>query len=157
MTKRLFFPAASADAVVDCLVSVQPKTEIVKGRLEDIWDTGWDGDVLIALILALCVLHLIGWLWITIEAFRTSVLSGFLVLLSPLVPIYIFFYAIFRLDTPAKWFVILLYAGSLFGILTLLGLIALGIEFSAGFSFVLVTVATLLGFEWLCRKLLRLA
>ena len=36
--KRLFFPVESADAVADCLVTVQPKTDTIKGRFEDIWD-----------------------------------------------------------------------------------------------------------------------
>ncbi len=38
-SKRLFFPIENADAVADCLVAVQPKSETVKGRFEDLWDS----------------------------------------------------------------------------------------------------------------------
>ena len=43
-SKRLFFPLGSADAVARALVPVQPKTETIRGRLEDLWDAGWDTD-----------------------------------------------------------------------------------------------------------------
>lgn len=74
--KRLFFPVESADAVADCLVAVQPKTETVKGRFEDLWDSPveWPGDmpeyifwiaaivpVAVSLLAALVVLLLGSW------------------------------------------------------------------------------------------------
>ena len=37
-SRRLFFPVESADAVADCLVAMQPKTETIKGSFEDLWD-----------------------------------------------------------------------------------------------------------------------
>jgi hypothetical protein len=37
-SKRLFIPVESADAIADCLQAVQPKSETVRGRFEDLWD-----------------------------------------------------------------------------------------------------------------------
>jgi hypothetical protein len=38
--KRLFFHLQSADSILDCLTPVPPKTDTVKGRFEDVWDSG---------------------------------------------------------------------------------------------------------------------
>jgi hypothetical protein len=130
---RLFFKLESADAIADCLTVVPPREVSVKGKLFDLWDDGWKtGTTASAFHLAWATPLVVG-------AF------GALVLLF------------FRQVSFA-----MLFMG--FG-----GLLALGVvgvdriwaptwpDLPLNFSFILVAIASLLGIEWLLRKLLKLA
>ncbi len=102
---------------------------------------------------------MVGGIWITIEAFRKNVIEGVLTLF---VPFYIFYFVIAKLEHSQKGLMVAMWLGGpLLGILlTVLSILDLGTgvePLSVGFSFVLLLIGTLLGVEWLTRKLLRLA
>ena len=133
-SKRLFFPVASADAVVKCLTYVPPKTETVKGRFEDLWDDGLKPETLVytyaaALIFPLLI-GLVGVIILCIlqQWINAAVFFGICVLMTILVAI-----------------TDLIFSKLLEGTLPL------------HFSYLLMVVVSLLGIEWLARKLLRLA
>jgi hypothetical protein len=185
-SKRLFFPLASADAVADCLRPVQPKTETIKGRLEDLWDGNvrpiWVG---LAASILLGIATLVGTIiWLVTRQWITAVvwyLVGNVVTALPLLlyfveghEISVFWAALLTplviavigaaiLLTLRQWVSALLFVG-------ICATMALGMAiagtvfdtFFAGtlpvnFSYLLMVVVSLLGIEWLARKLLRLA
>ena len=129
VTKRLFFTLESADAVSKCLVAVQPKTETIKGRLEDLWDKGAENVFWWALLTPLAV-----------GIFGAAILL-----------------------------IIRQYLGALmfFGICALMmvgmGTVRLILDYGFDevlpvyFSYLMAVIVSLLGIEWLARKLLRLA
>jgi hypothetical protein len=133
-SKRLFFPLASADAVADCLTYVAPKTETVKGRFEDLWDDGLKPETLVYTYAAALVFPLlIGLIGVIIlcllqQWINALVFFGICVLMTILVAI-----------------TDLIFSELLKGTLPL------------HFSYLLMVVVSLLGIEWLARKLLRLA
>jgi hypothetical protein len=133
-TKRLFFPLSSADSVVDCLVQVPPKSDIVKGRFEDLWDegakTGKEVRAYWAALFAPLVIGLIGVLILGLlrQWLSAAVFFGICVFMTGLVAL-----------------TNLIFARLLEGML------------DVNFSYLLMLVVTLLGIEWLARKLLRLA
>lgn len=133
--KRLFFPVESADAVADCLVAVAPKTETVKGRFEDLWDAGWDTD-LIPLPIWACALILLGGLQVV----------GAIIL------------AFLRQWLAALLFIVICNAVAI-GVCILMFVLEefMSNKLPINFSYLLVIVVGLLGVEWLARKLLRLA
>lgn len=142
---RLFFPIEKADVIAKCLTRVPPRTESVKGPMFDIWDKGLFGTIgdshdpssyphVNALWLALGVPILVGFLGGAILLFFRQFLiaalfAGVGVFLSLCV-------GVFALVT---W-------GSV-----------VWLDVPIDFSFVLIACVSLLGVEWLTRKLLRLA
>jgi hypothetical protein len=132
--KRLFFPLSSAGAIADCLVQVPPRQETVKGRLEDLWDVGMETDRVI-------------------NAFLATVLAPLLVGLIGVIIL-----AILR-----QWMAALTF----FGICVVASLLIAGLDYMfrhfmsedlpLHFSYLMMIVVSLLGIEWLARKLLRLA
>ena len=130
---RLFFKLQDAHLVPDCLTVIPPREVQVKGKMYDLWDEGIKSNLKAsAYLLALIVPLVIG-------AF------GGIILL------------IFRQY---------LFAGIFFGVCLLMTatVFAANIvlrppwaDLPLEFSFVLMAVVTLLGLEWLTRKLLKLA
>jgi hypothetical protein len=111
-SKRLFFPVASADAVADCLVQIQPKTDTVRGRFEDLWDaevewpTGIPGWVFWTAVLAPVALSLIGVLvFLLLRSWQGALGSLALGLLIGLVPVAIRFLT--GLNVEIFWAVVL--------------------------------------------------
>jgi hypothetical protein len=136
-SKRLFFPLQSADAIVKCLAPLPPKTEIVKGRFEDLWDGGLKTervvDAKLALVLAPLVLGAFGAVLLLIlrQYMNALVFFGICALVSIAIAVAATFFE---------------------GYLT-----AEKGELPVNFSYLLILIVGLLGIEWLARKLLRLA
>lgn len=130
---KLFFTLANADAVEKCLISVPPKTEEVKGRLDDLWDQGARPELYVnAFHLALAAPAALG-------------LLGFAILM-------------FLKQIAAAW----AFLGGFVGVsaVVLVVTLIMGLEWPVlpvHFSYVLIVVVTLLSVEWLTRKLLKLA
>jgi hypothetical protein len=130
---KLFFTLANADAVEKCLITVPPKTEEVKGRLDDLWDQGARPELYVnALHLALGAPAALG-------------LLGFAILM-------------FLRQTAAAW----AFLGGFVAVsvATFIVTMIMGLEWPVlpvHFSYVLIVVVTLLSVEWLTRKLLKLA
>jgi hypothetical protein len=134
-SKRLFFGIEDADKVADCLVAVQPKTETVKGRFEDLWDAGWE-TTLIPLPIWACALILLGALQVI----------GVIILLF-----------LRQWIAAILFFVICNAMAILVGILMFVLENFMSEKLPTNFSYLLMIVVGLLGIEWLARKLLRLA
>ncbi|MSQ93444.1 MAG: VWA domain-containing protein [Gemmataceae bacterium] len=133
--KRLFFPLSSADTVAKCLVSVPPKTDIIRqGPPEDLWARGLKTNRAVTAYLA--------------------------ALLAPLV---IGVIGVIILLLLRQWVSALIFFGIC--VLMTIGVAVTDVVFTklltdvldVDFSYLLVTVVSLLGIEWLARKLLRLA
>lgn len=130
---RLFFSLPNADAVDKCLVNVKPKVEEVKGKLDDLWDTGVKPELYVnSFHLALGAPAALGLLGLAIlmllkqTTAALAFLGGFLAVSASI----------------------------------LVATLILGLEWPVlpvHFSFVLIAVVTLLSVEWLTRKLLKLA
>src|SRR5262249_5008651 len=41
-SQKLFLPLANAAVLPDCLAKLEPVRESVKGKVEDLWDQGWE-------------------------------------------------------------------------------------------------------------------
>jgi hypothetical protein len=133
-TKRLFFPLNSADAIADCLVQVPPKSDIIKGRFEDLWDEGYKSGRVVhaywAALFAPLVIGLIGVLILGLlrQWIGAAVFFGICVFMSGVVAVTDIVFT--RLLTDML---------------------------DMNFSYLLMLIVSLLGIEWLARKLLRLA
>lgn len=132
--KRLFFPLSSAGAIADCLVQVPPRSETVKGRYVDLWDEGLQTDRVInayvATVLAPLLVGLIGVLILVILGqWRAALL----------------------------FFGICVAASILIAVLDYVFRHYMSEDLPLHFSYLMMIVVTLLGIEWLARKLLRLA
>jgi hypothetical protein len=133
-SRRLFFPLGSADAVAKALVQVQPKTETIRGRFEDLWDTGFGTDWLVPI-------------W-----------AAALILLGGVMLVGVFILMMLRQWIGALiFFAICFLVTIVVGIMTLVMQNFMSTELPPDFSYVLMTIVSLLGIEWLARKLLRLA
>jgi hypothetical protein len=136
-SKRLFFPLQSADAIAKCLVPLPPKTEIVKGRFEDLWDGGVKTERVVnafwATLLAPIVLGLFGAfiLLIVRQYLNALVFLGICVLVSVAIGVADSFFMEYLVGEKG--------------------------ELPVHFSYLLMLIVGLLGIEWLARKLLRLA
>lgn len=133
MAPRLFFRLDQADAINECLRPLAPKREQVKGKLFDLWDKGVGSGLQVS------SLHLA---WGT--PLLVGLLGGAILLL----------------------FGQYLFAGLFAGAGAVLATIPLIYNLAASptwpvlpieMSYVLVLVVSLLGIEWLVRKLLKLA
>ena len=132
--KRLFFPLSSADTVAKCLVTQKPREETVKGRFEDLWDTGTESDYLMpiwaAVLLMLAAVALVG-----------MIVLGLM----------------------RQWIGALMFLGICSLMAIAVGVSAyilenfMATELPLNFSYLLIAIVSLLGIEWLARKLLRLA
>src|SRR5581483_5879568 len=131
---RLFFSLGSAGAISRCLKTLPPKTESVKGPLIDLWDRGYSTGYEVE-VFWLCIA-----MPLVIGLFGGAIL---LFLKQPLGAVGFF----------------------CIGVVLALGAVAVGASYETydwgrlpvDLSFVLVAAVTLLGVEWLTRKLLRLA
>lgn len=129
-TSRLFFPLASSEQILRCITTVPPQRESTKGSLRDLWDRGYaTGWYIPAYVLAMLVPAAVGLLG-----------AGILLVLRQIGGA-------------------LAFLGTLF---LLVGIVAFfgdpdWVDLPVDYSFVLVTVVTLLSVEWLTRKLLKLA
>ena len=130
---RLFFKLDQAGAIAECLRSIPPREVSVKGKLFDLWDDGWRGDIkmnsyYVAMILPLAIGVLGGLLLLFMRQFLFAALfvgTGVVLALAA------FSYDAFASPT---W-----------------------PDLPLQMSFVLAGLVTLLGVEWLTRKLLKLA
>jgi hypothetical protein len=130
---RLFFKLQDAGLIADCLTVIPPREVLVKGKLFDMWDRGWESN--------------------------RAASAFFLALLTPL--------AIGALGGLILLILRQYLFGSLFflaGVVMAAGVFGFDLMFHPewanlplDFSFVLAAVVTLLGLEWLTRKLLKLA
>jgi hypothetical protein len=131
--KRLFFNLSTADAIAKCIVQQKPREETVKGRFEDLWDTGVETDypmpIWAALLLMLAGIALVGLIVLAImrQWIAALVFVGICALMAAGVG-----------------------AGSVF-------IEMFATELPVNFSYLLMGIVSLLGIEWLARKLLRLA
>lgn len=132
-TKKLFFPLSSADTIAKCIVQRKPSESTVKGRFVDVWDTGTQSNSIMP-IWAAVMLMLAG-----------IAVVGVLVLL------------VMRQWIAALVFfgICALMAGAVGG--TALILENFQTELPVDFSYLLLGIVSILGIEWLARKLLRLA
>lgn len=128
--QRLFFYLPHAGTLTKCITQVPPHVESTKGSLQDLWDQGFKPGMSIdAYFLAMLIPFAVG-------------LLGAAILLV------------------LRQFVA---AGAFFGatLLVVLGVAVFGDpdwpNLPIDFSYVLITVVTLLSIEWLTRKLLKLA
>jgi hypothetical protein len=130
---RLFFRLDQASAINDCLKPLSPKRELVKGKLYDLWDNGVTSD------LTANAYHLAWATPIVVGLFGMAVLL------------------IFRQY---------LFAGLFMGAGVFLALVPVIYDLAwsptwpdlpLNLSYLLAVVVTLLGLEWLVRKLLKLA
>ncbi|MBI2804842.1 MAG: hypothetical protein HYX68_07670 [Planctomycetes bacterium] len=188
-SKRLFFPLSSADAVAKCIVPVPPKTDIIKGRFQDLWDAPipreWPWEIfwtmtLIPLVLGLLValvLVIVGQWQAGIIAFVGGLVLGLVPLLITLVagqsvsifwgvlitPIVVGFIGSTILLVLRQW----ISALAFFGVCVFMSgcVFATDLIFAnlfegllpVNFSYLMLMIVSLLGIEWLARKLLRLA
>ncbi len=130
---RLFFTLQYADAIPNCLLSLEPKRESVKGRLEDLWDQGYQSAYQMSLYhLSMLVLGGVGLIAAAILLFLRQTVAATVVTATSLIAVLIIFIA--GLANWEDW-----------------------IKLDLDISFVLVTVVALLSIEWLTRKLLKLA
>jgi hypothetical protein len=129
-TSRLFFPLTSADQIPRCLINVPPHRESTKGALHDLWDRGYESGLEIgAYELAMLIPGVVGLLGAGILLFLRQFWGAAAFLGAALVIV-----AGVALFGDPEW-----------------------VKLPVDFSFVLVTVVTLLSVEWLTRKLLKLA
>lgn len=134
---RLFFPLSAADNIPKCIQHVPPQKESVKGPFVYVWDKGVESGLEVKV------------LWLALLTPMAVGLLGGLILL-----------------------VMRTYLGAVafFGAGLVLGLVGLALYYTptgigefldsnvpVNFSFVLITVVSLLCVEWLTRKLLKLA
>ncbi len=195
VTKRLYFPLASADAIADCIQPVPPKTDTIKGQFVDLWDvgvqTGWSISMFWAVLLVPIAVGFIGAIiLLALRQWLSAVIFfGACVVLSLLAWLFCYFpYAalvviglLVAAGTLACTIAMLvqqdfLGAVILFVIVAIVGAVGLAVYFfyldahtrnfaeslrtdslPLGFSFLLITAVSLVGLEWLMRKLLRLA
>lgn len=135
-SKRLFFPILSADAVGKCIVQIPPKTETaVKGPPEHIWARGLETGITpipawLAVILAPLLVGFVG--------------TAILLILRQWISAIIFFGLCIVMTILA-------------GILSVVFEQFLSKDLPINFAYLLVIIVSLLGIEWLTRKLLRLA
>jgi hypothetical protein len=133
-SKRLFFPVSSADMVAKCLVPIPPKTETVQGRYEDLWDKGLETGMPINAIVASIGIPLV-----------VGVIGALILLIL------------------RQWISALIFFGICFGMSLAIAVFNLvysnymNHDLDINFSFLMVVIVSLLGIEWLARKLLRLA
>jgi hypothetical protein len=130
---RLFFKLQDADLIADCLSVIPPREVLVKGKLYDMWDRGFATNraasaYLLALLAPLAIGALGGLLLLV---FRQYVFGACFLGAGVLLSACVFG---FDLMFHPEW-----------------------AELPLDFSFVLVALVTLLGVEWLTRKLLKLA
>jgi hypothetical protein len=133
---RLFFPLANADAVEKCLTKMEPKRESTKGKLLDLWDDG------VSTGLQISAYHLI----LLVVAGVGLLACGILCFLRQ------YWAALGAIGTTAVLLLITFLCNVFMG--------SYGLEWldmPLDLSFVLTVVVSLLGIEWLTRKLLRLA
>ncbi len=130
---KLFFKLNEAGLILDCIKELQPKRESVKGPFIDLWDkgfaTGYTVNLYAMLCIALAVMGLFAGLIMYLQGSKTGgvAIAVFSLVLAPALGLAI--YAM-EWDWPVTDFNV---------------------------SIVLVTAVTLLGVEWLTRKLLKLA
>jgi hypothetical protein len=133
-TKRLFFQLSSADAIAKCIRKEDPKTDIIKGRFEDLWDRSMDtGREVYAYYAALVAPLVVGLIGVLILVF----LRQFVAALA--------FFGICLLMSIGVFITDFIFT-SLFADML-----------DVNFSYTLLIIVSLLGIEWLSRKLLRLA
>jgi len=132
--KRLFFPLSSAGAIADCLVQMPPRSETTKGRYVDLWDEGIETERQFpAYLAALLMPLLIG-------------IVGVLIL------------AILR-----QWMAAVIFFGICVAFTIVIAVLNYVFQnymsdyLDLNFSYLMIIVVSLLGIEWLARKLLRLA
>ncbi|MCI0378879.1 MAG: VWA domain-containing protein [Gemmataceae bacterium] len=127
---RLFFNLSNADKIPLCIEVLQPRRESVKGRLEDLWDKGYDSGMYVeSYWLAALIPLAVGLLGAAILCFlRQWIGAGVFFGASAVLCI-----GVLILGDP-NWPTL-----------------------PVDFSFVLIVVVTLLSIEWLTRKLLKLA
>lgn len=193
-SKRLFFTLATADAITDCLVSVPPKSDTIKGRFEDLWDQGitsdWRIEIFWAAVLAPIVVGVIGAVilllmrqWIAALCFLgvCGVIS-FFVMLFCFTPALSVMLACGTVALAGLVYGIVQAVKQEFFVAATVVFIAFGVGFFGlyapsqwhsvmeglavsmwqdslplGFSVLLIVAVSLVGLEWLTRKLLRLA
>jgi hypothetical protein len=132
--KRLFFPLSSADTVAKCLVSQKPREETIKGRFVDLWDSGTHSD------------------------YPFPIWAAILLMLAAIALVGVLVLAVMR-----QWVGALVFFGICAFVAAIVGVLAYVLEnfqiaeLPVDFSYLLITVVSLLGIEWLARKLLRLA
>jgi hypothetical protein len=131
--KRLYFPLSQAQIIPDLLVKLDPTRESTKGRLQDLWDKGWES----------------GWYlradWFLMLLVGAVGLLGFAILLFI-----------------RRWVLAVVFlaaAGLLVAGVLLLTVVfePRWADLSLDMAFVLGLVVGLLAVEWLTRKLLKLA
>lgn len=133
-TKRLFFPLSSADEIARCLVAVPPKSDTIKGKFQDLWDEGLHTNRFV-------------------DAYWAALLA----------PLVIGAVGVIILLLLRQWISALIFFGIC--LLMSIGVAAADLIFTnfladtlpLHFSYLLLVIASLLGIEWLSRKLLRLA
>lgn len=133
LVPRLFFRLDQADSINECLRQLSPKREQVKGKLFDLWDEGTHSNFKMNAFYLACLTPI-----------AVGVLGGLILLV----------------------FGQYLYAGLFSGAGVILALLPViynvlaqptWAEIPLDLSYVLVVIVTLLGVEWLTRKLLKLA
>jgi hypothetical protein len=137
---KLFFNLKDAPAILRCLKRVAPNKESTKGRLIDLWDSGFGRENII-------------------DTDKSQVSAYYLLLIAPAVIFLLAAGILFLIRRPI--------AGAI--VVGVAGLFALSVflvhQIAAppwayvplDMSFVLAVVVTLLSIEWLTRKLLKLA
>jgi hypothetical protein len=132
-TPRLFFRLDQASAINDCLRTLAPKREQVKGKLYDLWDfgasSGWNANSYHLAWATPIVVGLFGTLVLLI--FRQHLFAGLFMgagVVMAFIPV------IYDLAASPNW-----------------------PDLPLNLSYVLAAIVTLLGIEWLVRKLLKLA
>lgn len=131
-SERLFLPITQADTLPDLIRSIPPKPATVKGALQDLWDgglkTGWSVN---SAWLGVLIPIGVGLLGLGILMFLGQYFNGAMFAAS---------FTVLGLIVGAFWLVSRPWP-----------------DLDVDFSFVLVLVVSLLGIEWLTRKLLKLA
>ena len=130
---RLFFKLQDADLIADCLSVIPPREVLVKGKLYDMWDRGFVTNraasaYLLALLTPLAIGALGG---LMLLVFRQYLFAALFFAAGVALSVGVFG---FDLMFHPQW-----------------------ADLPLDFSFVLVSLVTLLGIEWLTRKLLKLA
>lgn len=137
--KRLFFPLGSADTVAKCILQVPPKTETtVKGPPEHLWARGWETGLA----------PIPAWLAALLMPLLVGIVGAIILLLLRQWISALVFFVICMVMT-------ILVAVASFGIEFTRTLLEANLDIN--FAYLLMIIVSLLGIEWLARKLLRLA
>ncbi len=133
--KKLFFPLQNADVVAKCIQIVPPKLETTKGKFERLWDRGVDTGMpeLSAKWMAILMPIMVGLIGTAILLLTQQWISAIVFfMLCMMFSIGVAGFDFFFSDFLSEYLPVQL-------------------------SFVMITLVSLLGIEWLARKLLRLA